>query len=67
MGEKIDKGWLIEIATDEGAKWLQHDFRFKADPHNAIRFSRKSDAEAVMAWGLGGIECVATEHTWSDK
>jgi len=67
MSEKSETGWLIEIATDEGAKWLHHDFGFSNDPEKAIRFCRKQDAEALMRWGLGGIECVATEHTWTDK
>ena len=62
-----ETAWLIEITTNEGAKWFSPQRNFTNDPNNVIRFSRKCDAEAVIAiLGLEQLDAFATDHMWCD-
>lgn len=43
-----EQAWLIEIPTDEGAKWYTVNSNFTNDADEALRLCRKVDAEAAM-------------------
>jgi hypothetical protein len=69
VGEREQTGWLIELkgarptwwsltdAGDDAAGWV-------TDAGLALRFARKSDAEAYIQ-DMGWTEAVASEHVWS--
>lgn len=59
--------WLIELPTSEGAKWYTVNNNFTKDSCEAVRFSRKVDAEAaIKLFGLQSLtDVVATEHMWT--
>ena len=55
--------WLIEIPTQDGAKWFTVNRNFTADAAEAIRFCRKVDAETVLDFmGLHSLDAFASEH-----
>ena len=70
-----DRAWLVEWRWN-GVQWLYligRRFSFTADPNAALRFARRADAEAALAWveahdGTGAPrrlgEMLATEHEW---
>lgn len=69
-------GWLVEGSENGRACWLKMGpigFEWVTDSFQALRFSRKEDAEAVARFNQsilpdrfpGGI--VATDHIWSDR
>ena len=66
LARSDETAWLIEIATDMGAKWYTVNSNFTADPHESLRFSRKEDVEAIIPMlGLQELGAFATEHIWS--
>ncbi len=71
MNETVETGWLIELQTNDGAKWwTAADPMFTRDSWQAVRFSRREDAERVIGmfrdindhqfWD----EAYATDHMW---
>ena len=70
-----ETGWLIESYSSKHniyrAEWLTADIythvecwsHWTKDASKALRFARKTDADAVIA-ALGWTEAVATEHQW---
>ncbi len=75
-GDGWETGWLIENYGSKHniyrAEWLTADIyahtddrdHWTKDASKALRFSRKADADAVIA-ALGWTEAKATEHQWS--
>lgn len=69
-----EKAWLIEMpmATFNGPPcWWTGNYKtgaltdqWSTDSLDAVRFSRKGDAERVIAGTLKLKEAVATEHQW---
>ena len=52
-----ETGWLIEIATPEGARWYTINSNFTNDSFEALRFARKIDAESgIVMLGLQGMK-----------
>lgn len=76
LGDGWETGWLIENYGSKHniyrAEWLTAGIYTHADDRDhwtkdaskALRFSRKADADAVIA-ALGWTEARATEHLWS--
>jgi len=70
----MERAWLIEMpmATFGGPPcWWTGNYKTGAltdqwsqDSLNAVRFSRKEDAEAVIRGTLRIKEPIATEHQW---
>lgn len=73
----MEKAWLIEVPmTTFGGPpvWWTGNYKtgslndqWSADSLDAVRFSRKEDAEKVISGTLrmkGGTEIIATEHGW---
>lgn len=72
--------WLVEWRFN-GVQWLYlwpsapGGFSFTADPNSALRFARREDAEACLAWarevdrrrgaGVAGGELLVTDHEWN--
>jgi hypothetical protein len=54
--------WLIEMSFDGKAHWW-YGSDFIADAAQAVRFSRKQDADQVIL-ERGLVDAVATEHMW---
>ena len=47
-----ERAWLVEWRFN-GVQWLYltgGSFNFTSDPNRALRFARREDAEAAMAW-----------------
>jgi len=66
MDDDTKHGWLIETNPGKPATWLKNIGGigvFTADSNTAIRFSRQSDAEDVIAL-LHLHGCRATDHMW---
>jgi hypothetical protein len=63
-----EEAWLIEISTDEGAKWYTVNSNFTNDPDDALRLCRQKDAEAVIEiLRMHELDAFATEHIfWKD-
>lgn len=71
-----ERAWLVEWRFN-GVQWLYltgGSFNFTSDPNRALRFARRKDAEAAMAWarefdrrrGLRETgETAVTEHEWT--
>lgn len=70
-----ESGWLIEYHFDNEPRWWTGDYlahkgqeQWSKDSLQAVRFSRKVDAEMVMVGVLGlklpCLNVVATEHGW---
>lgn len=70
-----ESGWLIEYHFDSEPRWWTGDHlahseqeEWSKDSLQAIRFSRKVDAEMVMVGVLGlklpCLNVVACEHGW---
>lgn len=61
-----EDAWLIEINGDFNAQWLSMDlWSWTSNADDAIRFSRKIDAEAFMSVFVGEhLNAVATSHLW---
>lgn len=71
-----ERAWLVEWRFN-GVQWLYltgGSFNFTSDPNRALRFARREDAEAAMAWarefdrrrGLRETgETTVTEHEWT--
>lgn len=71
-----ERAWLVEWRFN-GVQWLYltgGSFNFTSDPNRALRFARREDAEAAMAWarefdrrrGLRETgETAVTEHEWT--
>lgn len=71
-----ERAWLVEWRFN-GVQWLYltgGSFNFTSDPNKALRFARREDAEAAMAWarefdrrrGLRETgETTVTEHEWT--
>lgn len=75
-----ERAWLVEWRFN-GVQWLYlwpsapGGFSFTADPNSALRFARRQDAEACLAWarevdrrrgaGIAGGELLVTEHEWN--
>jgi hypothetical protein len=59
--------WLVERQMEEGPAWLYvidwFAFGWTGDSLQAIRFSRRQDAEQLLKM-LENYECKATEHQW---
>jgi hypothetical protein len=67
-----DTGWLIEVGSAPPRWWDGHDVdSFTSDASAAVRFARKTDAEAVLYWGKVCLpppgEVRITEHAWIGK
>lgn len=63
-------GWLIEHWNSNGGIYLSEWFDIKLEDalwtkesNQALRFSRKEDAEAVINY-FGWTEAMPTEHQW---
>jgi hypothetical protein len=67
-----ETAWLIEaVRNDSGHRWWTGAGGpganwWTSDPNACVRFSRKQDAEAVIAGVNFGEPSVATEHEWMD-
>jgi hypothetical protein len=64
-----ETGWLVEL-KGQTPSWStifagDYDDHWTEDSTKAIRFARKVDAEAWIAWH-GWTEVFASEHIWSD-
>lgn len=75
-----ERAWLVEWRFN-GVQWLYlwpsapGGFSFTADPNSALRFARREDAEASLAWarevdrrrgaGVAGGELLVTDHEWN--
>lgn len=64
-----ETGWLVEL-KGRTPSWStlfvgDYDDHWTDDSTKAIRFARKVDAEAFIAWH-GWTEAFASEHIWSD-
>ena len=62
-------GWLVELKGNTPS-WAilfsgDYDDHWTTDSTKALRFSRKIDAEAFIAWH-GWTETFASEHIWDD-
>jgi hypothetical protein len=64
-------GWLIEKNIGGNASWLQvYQFpsgmgcRFTTNSEEALRFSRKEDADSLIKILSPDNKYVATEHMW---
>jgi hypothetical protein len=65
-----ETGWLVEKRGLGRPYWLTAylgQLTFSADANDAIRFSRRQDAEAIIAELYDQDSHVATEHQWGDK
>ena len=63
----METGWLVEIFGVGQPKWLTVDgsgFSWTIDSIQALRFSRKMDAEMV-AGVFHILKPIVTEHQWS--
>lgn len=63
-----EHGWLVEL-RDQTPSWAvlfagDYDDHWTPDSTKALRFARKADAEAFIAWH-GWTEAFASEHSWS--
>jgi hypothetical protein len=64
-------GWLIEHVHDGSVPlWLyvpaRNGIAWTSAATDALRISRKDDADALIAlWNLGRV-AVATEHAWNE-
>jgi hypothetical protein len=60
-----ESGWLIEDVWPDGAiVWWAGGQRFSSDHHEAIRFSRRADAEAAIPSINTNGTLKAVEHIW---
>jgi len=57
-----ETAWLLELSGPLWASFTDGDFKWTADANEALRFSRKEDAENFKA--SFRITAQATEHTW---
>lgn len=74
---KEESGWLVETEADGHPCWLAVSGKlglfWVKDSLEAIRFTRKEDAEAMallqqsVLYSSFGCEIVATEHIWTDR
>ena len=58
-----EQAWLIERVSKNGSPWWWDGIGWTANASNGVRFSRKSDAEKVIAY-LEDATAFATEHIW---
>jgi len=67
---KVESGWLLEGKGKDGypdyfkGSPSCADYTWTRDSLEAIRFSRKEDAEAIKMTFLKDIGCEAVEHQW---
>lgn len=64
--ETPERAWLIERKHNSIPQWLcvqDDEFLWTADSLEAIRFSRKEDADAVACVVGDEVDCI-TEHQW---
>lgn len=63
-------GWLVELGCSPPKWWAgQNPYYFTTDANEAMRFSRREDAERAIGWLVapGWREgCRALEHGWMD-
>ena len=66
---KDETAWLVEMkgSTPSWAVCFAGDYddHWTTDSTKALRFARKADAEAFIAWN-GWTEAFASEHMWDD-
>lgn len=63
----IERGWLIERRIGPQPTWAKADdtgFSWTPDSLQAIRFSRRSDAEQVAAILGDDADAIVTDHQW---
>lgn len=60
-----EKAWLIEMSFDGKAHWW-FGSDFIDDANQAVRFSRREDANQVIL-ERGLVDAVPTEHIWIDE
>lgn len=68
MAIEIEFGWLIEFREANRPTWWdgRGPNTSTNDANDAIRFSRKQDAERVASLGFMKRKYIITEHSWSN-
>jgi hypothetical protein len=66
--DEMKIAWLIEDEFAPQARWWCGGDRFSNDAEEAIRFSRKQDADKVRLTTLADTRfpLISTEHAWTE-